>query len=114
MCCIEYTILPLTKDEKFCFFTIGYEGKLLENYLNFLMKNNIKILCVVRKNLISRKRGFSKGQLEKAVRNIDIEYIHMPELGIASEKRRNFKKIKIINVFLKTIKIQHLRTILMQ
>ncbi len=78
------------------------------------MENNIKTLCDVRKNLISRKRGFSKRQLEKAVRNIDIEYIHMPELGIASEKRRNLKKIKIINVFLKTIKIQHLRTILMQ
>ncbi|WP_254493043.1 DUF488 family protein [Bartonella sp. B1099] len=80
-----------TKDEKPCFFTIGYEGKSLDHYLNCLIENNVKILCDVRKNPISRKHGFSKRQLEKAVSNIGIEYIHLPELGIASEKRRNLK-----------------------
>ncbi|WP_348602891.1 DUF488 family protein [Bartonella tribocorum] len=57
---IKHTIPPSAKDEKFCFFTIGYEGKSLENYLNCLLENNIKILCDVRKNPISRKYGFSK------------------------------------------------------
>ncbi|WP_375623578.1 MULTISPECIES: DUF488 family protein [unclassified Bartonella] len=32
-------------------------------------------MCDIRKNPISRKYGFSKRQLEKAVNNIDIEYI---------------------------------------
>ncbi|WP_244427340.1 DUF488 domain-containing protein [Bartonella rattimassiliensis] len=41
------------------------------------MENNIKILCDVRKNPISRERGFSKGPLEKALSNIDIEYIYI-------------------------------------
>uniref|UniRef100_UPI0035CED091 DUF488 family protein n=1 Tax=unclassified Bartonella TaxID=2645622 RepID=UPI0035CED091 len=50
--------------------------------------------CDVRKNPISRKHGFSKRQLEQAVSNIDIEYMHMPEFGIASEKRRNLKTQK--------------------
>ncbi|WP_375693804.1 DUF488 family protein [Bartonella sp. AP32XZML] len=94
MCNIEHIIIQPAKDEEFCFFTIGYEGKSLENYLSCLIENNIKTLCDVRKNPISRKHGFSKRQLEEAVSNIDIEYMHMPELGIASEKRRNLKTQK--------------------
>ncbi len=31
-------------------YTIGYEGTSLEEYLNKLIKNNIKVLCDVRKN----------------------------------------------------------------
>lgn len=85
------TFIHPAKDEKSCFFTIGYQGKSLENYLYCLMENNIKALCDVRKNPISRKHGFSKRQLEKAVNDIGIEYMHMPEFGIASEKRRNLK-----------------------
>ncbi|WP_375627098.1 DUF488 family protein [Bartonella sp. MU37NMGALS] len=91
MCNTKHIIIQSAKVEEFCFFTIGYEGKSLENYLKSLIENNIKTLCDVRKNPISRKHGFSKRQLEKAVSNIDIEYMHMPELGIASEKRRNLK-----------------------
>ncbi|WP_246067858.1 DUF488 family protein [Bartonella saheliensis] len=85
------TFIHPAKDEKSRFFTIGYQGKSLENYLYCLMENNIKALCDVRKNPISRKHGFSKRQLEKAVINIGIEYRHLSELGIASEKRRSLK-----------------------
>ncbi|AQX20218.1 DUF488 domain-containing protein [Bartonella sp. WD16.2] len=82
------------KDETFCFFTIGYEGKSFENYLNRLIKNNIKTLCDVRKNLLSRKYGFSKTQLSKIVNALGIEYKHIPELGIVSEKRQELKTQK--------------------
>lgn len=91
MCNTKYAAIHPDNDEKPCFFTIGYEGKSLDRYLNCLIENDIKALCDVRKNPISRKHGFSKRQLEKAVNNIDIEYMHIPELGIASEKRRNLK-----------------------
>ncbi len=94
VCNTKHIIIQPAKDEEFCFFTIGYEGKSLEDYLSCLIENNIKTLCDVRKNPISRKHGFSKRQLEKAVSNIDIEYMHLPELGIASEKRRNLKTQK--------------------
>ncbi|ENN91938.1 DUF488 family protein [Bartonella bovis] len=82
------------KDETFCFFTIGYEGQSLENYLNRLIKNNIKTLCDVRKNPLSRKYGFSKTQLSKIVNALGIEYRHIPELGIISEKRQDLKTQK--------------------
>lgn len=71
------------------FFTIGYEGKSFENYLNRLVKNNVRVLCDVRKNAISRKYGFSKKTLSETLEKIGIGYVHMPELGIVSEKRRD-------------------------
>jgi hypothetical protein len=70
-------------------FTIGYEGISVENYLNALIKNDVRVLCDVRNNPISRKFGFSKNSLQKYLCNIGIEYIHFPELGIRSEKRKN-------------------------
>ncbi|EJF78900.1 Uncharacterized conserved protein [Candidatus Bartonella washoeensis] len=77
-----------TQDDSFCFFTIGYQGKSFDTYLHSLMENNIKLLCDVRKNPVSRKQGFSKTQLTKTLKNFGIEYVHIPELGIPSQKRR--------------------------
>jgi len=72
-------------------FTIGYQGISLEAYLNKLIKNNIKVLCDVRKNALSMKYGFSKSQLKNACNGVGIEYIHIPEVGIDSEQRRELK-----------------------
>lgn len=69
-------------------FTIGYEGKSLEEYLNRLIINNVKVLCDVRKNPLSMKYGFSKNQLRHACEGVGIEYRHIPELGIESNKRQ--------------------------
>jgi hypothetical protein len=70
-------------------FTIGYEGIPVERYLNTLIQNDVRLLCDVRKNPLSRKFGFSKSNLQKYLPNIGIEYVHIPELGIASEQRNN-------------------------
>jgi hypothetical protein len=70
-------------------FTIGYEGVSVENYLNTLIKNDVRVLCDVRNNPLSRKFGFSKSCLHKYLRNIGIEYVHLPELGISSKKRNS-------------------------
>jgi uncharacterized protein (DUF488 family) len=69
--------------------SIGYEGISLESYINKLIINDVKVLCDVRKNAYSQKYGFSKNQLKKACEGIGIRYIHMPELGIESEKRQH-------------------------
>lgn len=71
--------------------TIGYEGKCLEGYLNQLLHAGVTLLCDVRRNPLSRKYGFSKSTLSKACEGIAIRYEHLPELGIASEKRRNLE-----------------------
>ena len=69
-------------------FTIGYEGRSLEKYLNILLMNGVTLLCDVRRNPLSRKYGFSKGTLSKSCLGLGIRYEHLPELGIESEKRR--------------------------
>jgi uncharacterized protein (DUF488 family) len=76
------------KHNDYALFTIGYEGKTVENYTNQLIKENVKVLCDVRKNPISMKYGFSKNQLKNIVENVGIKYIHIPELGIDSNKRQ--------------------------
>lgn len=70
-------------------YTIGYEGRSLENYLNRLLDAQVSTLCDVRRNPLSRKFGFSKSTLARACLEVGIRYEHFPELGIASERRRN-------------------------
>lgn len=68
--------------------TIGYEGSTLEGYLNRLLQAGVTLLCDVRRNPLSRKYGFSKSTLSKGCEGVGIRYEHLPELGIASEERR--------------------------
>lgn len=70
-------------------FTIGYEGLSLERYLTKLIQNNVNILYDLRRNPLSRKFGFSKGVLSETLPKFGIEYRHIPELGIISQKRQN-------------------------
>lgn len=71
--------------------TIGYEGRSLEGYLNAVLRDGVTVLCDVRRNPLSRKYGFSKGALSKACEGVGIRYEHLPELGIASDERRNLE-----------------------
>lgn len=69
--------------------TIGYEGKNLEQYLNQLLRDGVTLLCDVRRNPLSRKYGFSKNTLKPACEKLGIRYEHLPELGIASDRRQS-------------------------
>ena len=70
------------------FYTIGYEGKKFEEYLNQLIQHDVKVLVDVRKNAHSMKYGFSKSTLKNAIENLGMSYIHIPNLGIESENRQ--------------------------
>jgi uncharacterized protein (DUF488 family) len=71
--------------------TIGYEGRTLESYLNVMIQAGVTLLCDVRRNPISRKYGFSKSALANACESVGIRYEHLPQLGVASEKRRGLE-----------------------
>ncbi len=71
--------------------TIGYEGKTIDKFLNELITNKINVVVDVRKNAYSMKFGFQLNKLKNYLEKIDIDYIHMPELGIPSESRKNLK-----------------------
>jgi uncharacterized protein (DUF488 family) len=69
-------------------FTIGYEGRTKAEYLALLTGAGVTLLADVRRNPISRKKGFSKRALAEGCTAVGIRYEHLPELGIASEKRK--------------------------
>lgn len=79
------------KEDDIALFTIGYEGISLEGYLQKLIRNNVKLLLDVRKNPLSMKFGFSKTLLKRYCESLGIAYLHMPEVGIVSEKRKELK-----------------------
>jgi uncharacterized protein (DUF488 family) len=75
-------------------FTIGYEGISLEEYINRLLINDIKVLVDVRRNPLSMKYGFNKNQMKRYCENLGIEYVHFPEVGIQSEQRQQLNNQK--------------------
>jgi uncharacterized protein (DUF488 family) len=77
-----------SREKETILFTIGYEGITLEQYINKLIINDVKVLCDVRKNPMSMKFGFSKNQLIKACQGVGIEYRHFPGVGIENDKRK--------------------------
>ena len=81
-------------DETPALFTIGYEGISFEAYINKLIQNNIKVLIDVRKNPFSHKYGFSKSILASVVNKMGIKYVHIPELGIITEKRKKLETME--------------------
>lgn len=96
----EYTIrsklLPPQKNVKYDpgLFTIGYEGRDIDLFLNILIQNAIDVLVDVRKNPFSMKFDFTKNSLKNYLENSEIRYLHIPELGIEGEKRKDLLTLK--------------------
>ena len=73
--------------------SIGYEGRSLEGYLNAILRAGVSILCDVRKNPLSRKYGFSKKTLARVCSELDLRYEHLPQLGIESDERQELNDL---------------------
>ena len=69
-------------------FTIGYQERSLETYVNLLIKNNVNWLFDVRHNPVSRRYGFSKRTLSSICSKFGVVYQHLPQLGISSQDRQ--------------------------
>lgn len=98
-------------------YTLGYEGMTFESYVNTLIQNNVNVLCDVRKNPLSRKFGFSKRTMSSILPQLKIKYLHIPELGILSEDRKNLHLrsdyIELFKEYEKTLPLKenHIKTI---
>ncbi|MBE9109989.1 DUF488 domain-containing protein [Nodosilinea sp. LEGE 07298] len=68
-------------------YTAGYEGKTVDEFLNLLMRSGIRRLVDVRYNPISRRYGFHKSTLHRLCNALDIDYQHLPGLGIPGSAR---------------------------
>jgi uncharacterized protein (DUF488 family) len=72
-------------------YTIGYQGVSVEVIIADLKQHDVKKLIDVRRNAISRINGFSKTELKRKCASAEIEYTHIPQLGIESNLRRALK-----------------------
>ena len=73
-------------------FTMGYEGKSVDSFLQQLLRARIERVIDVRSNPVSRKYGFSKSAFGRLCRRVGIDYTHLPELGIPSSLRSEIGK----------------------
>lgn len=73
------------------FFSIGYEGKTIDSFLDILIRNGIEVLIDVRANPFSMNFVFTGKKLEEYLKKVGIEYIHIPELGINGNLRRGLE-----------------------
>jgi uncharacterized protein (DUF488 family) len=92
------------KENESILFTIGYEGVSLEKYLSKLVRNNIRVLVDVRKNPLSMKFGFSKTLLKHYCESLNIKYIHTPNVGIESNKRKELNNQDDYDILFKEYK----------
>lgn len=70
-------------------YTAGYEGLLVDGFLNGLLRCGILRVIDVRNNPVSRRYGFHKSTLSRLCSYVGIEYAHFPELGIESLQRQD-------------------------
>jgi len=71
-------------------FTIGYEGKGLEDFINVLKKNEIQVVIDVREQAEFVNPTFSEELLKRILPQHGIMYIHMPELGVPKVLREPY------------------------
>lgn len=69
-------------------YTIGYENKKLEDFVDKLLQFGVSIVIDVREVPLSRKPGFSKSKLREYLEQYNIKYIHKKELGSPKELRK--------------------------
>jgi uncharacterized protein (DUF488 family) len=72
--------------------TIGYEDATLEAFLETLKRARIELLLDVRELPSSRRKGFSRTPLSKALAAEGIDYRHERALGTPREMRHRFRE----------------------
>ena len=71
-------------------FTVGYEGRSLDELIDELVGAGVERLVDVRELPLSRRRGFSKTALSEALREAGIEYLHVRALGNPKANRERY------------------------
>lgn len=80
--------LEARPESKPAVYTAGYEGLSIDGFLNLLVVRGIRRLIDVRNNPIARRYGFHRSTLQRLTERLEIDYVHLPELGIRSEDRQ--------------------------
>lgn len=70
-------------------YKVGYEGLMVDGLMNRLLRAGIAHLIDVRCNPVARRYGFHKSTLQRICTDLGIEYTHIPDLGVPSERRQD-------------------------
>lgn len=73
-------------------YTIGYEGRDLEEFTIRLNDFGVETIVDVRDIPLSRKKGFSRSPLSQYLQGAGIEYVHLKQLGSPKELRKKVKE----------------------
>jgi uncharacterized protein (DUF488 family) len=68
-------------------FTIGYEGATVPEFLEALQKAGVERVIDVRALPLSRRPGFSKSPLRRALAEAGLDYVHLKALGTPADGR---------------------------
>lgn len=80
-------------------YTIGYEGRTIDEFIDTLMSEGIKKVIDVRYMPNSRKKGFSKTKLSGLLAKKNIDYYHVKEFGTPKSLRDELRKTNDYNNF---------------
>jgi len=69
-------------------YTAGYEGRSIDAFMDFLLRQGMEGIIDVRANPVSRKYGFAGSRLRDLCSKLGLAYHHKPELGVPSAARR--------------------------
>src|SRR4051794_40432889 len=73
-------------------FTIGYEGKTMDEFLGELEAAGVERVIDVRAVAASRRPGFSKTALANSLRERGVDYLHLRPLGTPAAGREAARK----------------------
>ena len=73
-------------------YTIGYQGRSVNEFIRLLLEHGIKVVVDVRNEATKTAIGFSKDELEKLLSKYGIVYIHVPGLGVPKGIRMPYKR----------------------
>jgi len=83
-------------------FTIGYQGREIDEFISLLKKHKISRLIDIREAPISRKKGFSKNALRERLEDDHIAYVHIKALGSPPALREKVRSDHDYDAFFKS------------
>lgn len=72
-------------------FTTGYSGHDPSSFVNLLRDHEVDAVIDVRRNPVSRKKGFSRTALSEFLGKKKVEYLHFRDLGVPQALRQELR-----------------------
>jgi uncharacterized protein (DUF488 family) len=72
-------------------YTTGYSGHDVDSFVRLLRRHDISVVVDIRRNPVSRKKGFSRTALSQVLEKAGLKYVHVKELGVPQPLRHQYR-----------------------